>query len=199
MLADLSPPLAGKPTTSCSTTGATLCSQDTARLCKQSFTCTFALAEADLPSRFRSATQLQQDIFGKDKKKEFTAANRLQRKKKNVYIPLKDRRVPCLEEGDTPDEILRFELLVERIEAKGEDEEETEPVPLRHIIGTLKEALEKTTVPEEKKLLELESRRLKKEVSAKEKVADRLRAELSDVTKAFNSESPRSARPARPR
>lgn len=118
----------------------------------------------------------------------YTKANRLQRKKKNVYVPLKKRRVPCLEEGDTPEEILRFELLVERIEAKGEGEEQTEPVPLRHIIGTLKEALDKTTVLEEKKLLELELRRLKKEVAAKEKVADRLRSELSDVTKAFNCE-----------
>ena len=72
---------------------------------------------------------------------------------------------PTLELGDTPGDILRYELLVERTEAKGEDMEEVDVVPIRNLIKSLKDAGENTMRQEEVQLIEMESRRLRKTVS----------------------------------
>lgn len=135
------------------------------------------------------AEQLAADIFAGEKKNRWDANPlNVKRKRKNEYVPLEKRRVPSIEQGDTPEAVLRFELLVERVEAKGEGQEETEVVPFRHIVSKLKEAAEGTMSARERALLQKEMERLREEREEKEKVADRLRGELTDVTKAFNGE-----------
>ena len=85
---------------------------------------------------------------------------------------------------------MRFELLVERIEAKGEDQEQTEIIPLRNVIKKLKDASELGLNPVEEAILKREQTRLRKETGEKEKIADRFRAELVEMTRAFNSKCP---------
>lgn len=87
---------------------------------------------------------------------------------------------------------MRFELLVERIEAKGVDQEQTEIVPLKNVIKKLKEAAEAGLNDVEVAILKREQSRLRKETGEKEKIADRFRAELVEMTRAFNSELLRS-------
>lgn len=61
--------------------------------------------------------------------------------------------------------MLRYELLVERLEAKGEDNEFAEVTPLRQLIKTLKEAEDNAGSNREEKLLERERTRLQGYVS----------------------------------
>lgn len=85
---------------------------------------------------------------------------------------------------------MRFELLVERIEAKGLDQEQVEIVPLRNIIKKLKDAAETGLNTVEESILRREQARLRKETGEKEKIADRSRAEMVEMTRAFNGEHP---------
>ncbi|KAM0786243.1 hypothetical protein ACM66B_007043 [Microbotryomycetes sp. NB124-2] len=132
------------------------------------------------------ADQLNQDLFGL-KKSEWGLKDPDSKRRRKKYIPLKERRVPTIEQGDTPEDILRFELLRERIQARGEDQEEVDVVPLRATVRALIEAKERTSNEFELSLLKKESDRLKQDVADKEKLADRFRDELADITKAFNA------------
>lgn len=101
--------------------------------------------------------------------------------------------------------VLRYQLLVERLESKGEGNEFAEVTPIRQLIKALKEAIERSESAREITILERERARLQKSVSRfsepsrtgladvtrqqlppLEKVADRLRSELSDFTTAYN-------------
>ncbi|GAA5826106.1 hypothetical protein JCM3770_003829 [Rhodotorula araucariae] len=110
-------------------------------------------------------------------------AKRTANKKHNSY---KDFLAPTIESGQSPAEVLRYELLVERLEAKGEDNEFAEIIPLRQLIKQLKEAAERSHTQHEIAILDRERNRIANNLAALEKVGDRLRAELSDLTKAFN-------------
>lgn len=107
---------------------------------------------------------------------------------------------------DTPEEILRFELMAEIIRAKGEENEMAEIVPLRTSVVALRtattlnkyqdregtyltaqeQAAAKQRLEVELTMLNSESARLRKLLPPKEKVAERLRAEVLDITTAFN-------------
>jgi len=78
---------------------------------------------------------------------------------------INDFRAPSLETGHTPADILRYELLVERIEAMGEDREFSEITPLRHLIKKLKDAAELNSRDAEIALLDAERSRIGKAVS----------------------------------
>lgn len=103
-----------------------------------------------------------------NKKNVWVAADgsRRKREKKGKGL-LKDKIAPTLERGDTPGDILRYELLVERTEAKGEDMEQVDVIPIRNLIKSLKDAGENTSRQEEVQLIEMESRRLRKTVSCR--------------------------------
>ncbi|GAA5992971.1 hypothetical protein JCM10908_000775 [Rhodotorula pacifica] len=120
----------------------------------------------------------------KKKEKSRFQAKRGANLKANSY---RDFLAPSLESGHAPADVLRFELLVERLESKGEDNEFAEIVPIRQLIKSLKDAEEEAGSKKEIALLEKERTRLQGYLSSLGKVADRLRAELSDFTKAFNS------------
>ncbi|GAA5866067.1 hypothetical protein JCM3774_000014 [Rhodotorula dairenensis] len=120
----------------------------------------------------------------KKKEKSRFQAKRGANLKENSY---KDFLAPTLESGHAPADVLRYELLVERLESKGEDNEFAEVVPIRQLIKNLKEAEEEAGSKKEIALLERERKRLQGYLTTLGKVADRLRAELSDFTKAFNS------------
>ncbi|BGP51473.1 hypothetical protein JCM10450v2_007415 [Rhodotorula kratochvilovae] len=116
-------------------------------------------------------------------KKTRHQAKRTANKKHNSY---KDFLAPTIESGHSPAEVLRYELLVERLEAKGEDNEFAEVIPLRQLIKQLKEAAERSHTQHEIAILDRERNRIAQNLGTLEKVGDRLRAELSDLTKAFN-------------
>lgn len=73
---------------------------------------------------------------------------------------------PSLERGDAPADIIRFDLHIELERAKGENVEEL--VPMRRLLQQVDDA------------------ELRVELATKEKLCDRLRSELSDITKAHN-------------
>ncbi|GAA5942532.1 E3 ubiquitin-protein ligase IRC20 [Sporobolomyces koalae] len=107
---------------------------------------------------------------------------------------IKDFRPPTLETGYTPADVLRYELLVERIEAKGEDREFAEIVPLRSLMKKLKDATEFAFRDAEVKrteiaLLDQERNRIGKVLGTLEKVADRLRNELTAFAVVFKARS----------
>lgn len=77
--------------------------------------------------------------------------------KANSY---KDFLAPTLESGHAPADVLRYELLVERLESKGEDNEFAEVVPIRQLIKTLRDAEEAAGSKKEVALLERERKRL---------------------------------------
>ncbi|GAA5841899.1 hypothetical protein JCM3766R1_002531 [Sporobolomyces carnicolor] len=111
-------------------------------------------------------------------------------KKRNANIKhnsIRDFRAPTLDTGFAPADILRYELLVERIEAKGDGREFSEITPLRHLLKKLKDAAELSNREEEFVLLEHERKRISKALGSLEKVADRLRNELSSFSTAFNA------------
>ncbi|GAA5838983.1 hypothetical protein JCM9279_002557 [Rhodotorula babjevae] len=116
-------------------------------------------------------------------KKTRVQAKRTANKKHNSY---KDFVAPTLESGHSPADVLRYELHVERLEAKGEGNEFAEALPLRSLIKQLREAAERSTSPHEVAILDRERNRLTQNLAKLEKVADRLRAELALVTTAFN-------------
>ncbi|GAA6018689.1 hypothetical protein JCM11491_001262 [Sporobolomyces phaffii] len=99
---------------------------------------------------------------------------------------IKDFCVPSLE-THTPAQVLRYELLAERIEAKGEDREFSEITPLRHLIKKLKDAAELSSRDAEVALLDREKARIVKVLGPLESMADRLRSELASFTTAFNA------------
>ncbi|GAA5969844.1 hypothetical protein JCM3765_004593 [Sporobolomyces pararoseus] len=127
---------------------------------------------------------------GKKKaKKDYGPKTRVQ-KKRNANIKnnsITDFRAPTLETGFTPADVLRYELLVERIEAKGEDREFAEITPLRHLIKKLKDAAELSNRDTEIALLDSEKKRISKALGHLEKVSDRLRNELAAFTTAINA------------
>ncbi|GAA5891640.1 hypothetical protein JCM8208_007354 [Rhodotorula glutinis] len=116
-------------------------------------------------------------------KKTRVQAKRTANKKHNSY---KDFVAPSLESGHSPADVLRYELHVERLEAKGDGNEFAEVVPLRSLIKQLREAAERSTVQNEIAILDRERNRLTQNLAKLEKVADRLRAELADLFHAFN-------------
>ncbi|GAA5992964.1 hypothetical protein JCM5350_003062 [Sporobolomyces pararoseus] len=122
-------------------------------------------------------------------KKDYGQKTRVQ-KKRNANIKnnsITDFRAPTLETGFTPADVLRYELLVERIEAKGEGREFAEITPLRHLIKKLKDAAELSNRDTEIALLESEKKRISKALGPLEKVSDRLRNELASFTSAINA------------
>ncbi|KAM0747530.1 hypothetical protein T439DRAFT_328769 [Meredithblackwellia eburnea MCA 4105] len=177
---------------------------------------------------------LDLEAYGYNNKKNVWAAadgSRRARVKKDEQKKarhnLKDRIAPSIEAGDSPADVLRYELLVERSEVKSkwrediwgkdnegigehssDDEEDhyeddsrgkksknskrkgkddVEVTPLRNSIKALKDAGELIHRYEEEEILELESKRVKAILGAKEKVLDRLRGEYSEISKAFNA------------
>lgn len=76
----------------------------------------------------------------------------------------KEFLAPTVESGHSPADVLRYELLVERLESKGEDKEFTEIVPLRHLIKQLREAAERSESNKEIAILDRERTRLNKMV-----------------------------------
>ncbi|KDE04385.1 hypothetical protein, variant [Microbotryum lychnidis-dioicae p1A1 Lamole] len=134
--------------------------------------------------------QLELEIAGKqnrNRKIESQGANRAKRVKVKQFVPIKDRRVPTLEQGDTPRDILTFELTVERLQAKGDDMEAHEVVGLKRMVGRLKDTRDAEYVSaKERELLIIEIDRLTAAIKPKEKVADRLRLELGEITRAMN-------------
>ncbi|GAA5889557.1 hypothetical protein JCM5296_005984 [Sporobolomyces johnsonii] len=99
----------------------------------------------------------------------------------------KDFVAPTIENGHAPADVLRYELLVERIEAKGEGRERTEVTPLRHLIKSLKDAAEQSSKQQEIALLDSERARISKSLGPLEKVADRLSLELGEFNKSMNA------------
>lgn len=73
--------------------------------------------------------------------------------------------MPSIDRGDSPADVLRYELLVERSEAKGEGNAELEIVPLRNLIKSIKDASEVRRREEEEELLKEELKRLQAIVS----------------------------------
>ncbi|GAA5983366.1 hypothetical protein JCM11641_006047 [Rhodosporidiobolus odoratus] len=125
----------------------------------------------------------------KPKEKKQKTRFQQQRTANKKQNSVRDFIPPSLEFGNSPAEILRYELLVDMLEAKGEDREHYEPKPLRQLIKQLKDAAENAEEDEEAELAILgrEGARLTKTVEPLEKVADRLRSELADLSKAFNT------------
>jgi hypothetical protein len=116
-------------------------------------------------------------------------AGRTANMKKNSY---KDFIPPSIEFGNTAAEVLRYELYVERIEAKGEGREFYQEKPLRHLLQDLKNALERLDEKHdvvEIAILEREHKRVKSSIEPLDKVADRLRIENAQLDKAFNGSS----------
>ncbi|BGP35067.1 hypothetical protein JCM10296v2_006897 [Rhodotorula toruloides] len=105
-------------------------------------------------------------------------------KKKRSY---KEFLAPTVESGHSAEQVLRYQLLVERLESKGEDNEFAEITPIRQLIKALKEASERSESDREITILDRERARLQKSLPPLEKVGDRLRAELSDFTTAYNA------------
>ncbi|KAK4700839.1 E3 ubiquitin-protein ligase SHPRH, partial [Phenoliferia sp. Uapishka_3] len=105
---------------------------------------------------------------------------------KKQKTALKKRLAPSLEKGDSPADILRYELLVERDQAKGEGNEDVEVQPLQNSIKALKDASERASRDEEAEMLDRESRRLRIIFAEKGKLFDRLKSEFNDLTTAFN-------------
>ncbi|CEQ41752.1 SPOSA6832_03505 [Sporobolomyces salmonicolor] len=99
----------------------------------------------------------------------------------------KDFVAPTVENGHAPADVLRYELLVERLEAKGEGREKTEVIPLRHLIKALKDAAEQSSKQQEIALLDSERARISKRLGPLEKVADQLTLELGDFNKSMNA------------
>ncbi|SCV70192.1 BQ2448_1586 [Microbotryum intermedium] len=134
--------------------------------------------------------QLELEIAGKqnrNRKIENQGANRAKRVKVKQFVPIKDRRIPTLEQGDTPRDILTFELTVERLQAKGKDMEAHEVVGLKRMVGRLRDVRDADYVSiKEGELLSIEIDRLTAAIKPKEKVVDRLRLELGDITRAMN-------------
>ncbi|SCZ87292.1 BZ3500_MvSof-1268-A1-R1_Chr2-2g04758 [Microbotryum saponariae] len=134
--------------------------------------------------------QLELEIAGKqnrNRKIESQGANRAKRVKVRQFVPIKDRRVPTLEQGDTLRDILTFELTVERLQAKGDGMEAHEVVGLKRMIGRLKDTRDAEYVSaKERELLIIDIDRLTAAIKPKEKVADRLRLELGEITRAMN-------------
>lgn len=60
---------------------------------------------------------------------------------------------------------MRYQLLVERLESKGEDNEFAEVTPIRQLIKALKEASERSESDREITILDRERARLQKSVS----------------------------------
>lgn len=161
---------------------------------------------------YSSADVLDLEAYGYDSKKEAWAAAEGSRRahvakgdKKKKGQNLKDARVPSLEKGDSPATVLRYELLVERAEAKGDGNQDVEIQPLRNSIKGLKDACERAEREEEKEMLDREMKRLRaivsfsllgrlesgelisgSQFSDKEKLLDRLRGEYQDITRTFN-------------
>ncbi|GAA5899656.1 hypothetical protein JCM6882_001177 [Rhodosporidiobolus microsporus] len=126
------------------------------------------------------------------KKKEVKEKTRFQERRSanKKHLSYKDYVPPSLELGATAGEILRYELLVERLEAKGEGREFYEPQPLRHLTKSLNETAKEAKDEGNSKevaILERERARLTKAIGPLDKVADRLRAEATDLDKAFNA------------
>jgi hypothetical protein len=116
-------------------------------------------------------------------------AGRTANMKKNSY---KDFIPPSIEFGNTAAEVLRYELYVERIEAKGEGREFYQEKPLRHLLQDLKNALERLDEKHdvvEIAILDREYKRVKSSIEPLDKVADRLRIENAQLDKAFNGSS----------
>ncbi|GAA6018304.1 hypothetical protein JCM10207_000797 [Rhodosporidiobolus poonsookiae] len=122
------------------------------------------------------------------KKKEKKQKTRFQERRtaNKKQLSYKEFLAPTIESGHQPADVLRYELLVERLESKGEDREFFEPTPIRHLIKTLKERSEETESAKEEAIMNRERARLSALIGGLEKVADRLRAELEDLNKAFN-------------
>ncbi|KPV71995.1 uncharacterized protein RHOBADRAFT_56135 [Rhodotorula graminis WP1] len=131
--------------------------------------------------RAKPATKKRKKAPGK---KTRVQAKRTANKKHNSY---KDFVAPSLESGHSPADVLRYELHVERLEAKGDGNEFAEVVPLRSLIKQLREAAERSTSQNEIAILDRERNRLTQNLAKLEKVADRLRAELADLVDAFNA------------
>ncbi|GAA5863433.1 hypothetical protein JCM8547_006979 [Rhodosporidiobolus lusitaniae] len=126
---------------------------------------------------------------GKRKKKAPQEKTRWQAKRTANLgsLSYKEFVAPTIEFGNTPAEVLRYELEVERIEAKGEGREFYEPSSLRSLTKKLKEAEDDTDRPAEAALLEREKKRILGIIAPLEDVADRLRLELDQITKCFNA------------
>ncbi|GAA5843078.1 hypothetical protein JCM11251_002725 [Rhodosporidiobolus azoricus] len=122
----------------------------------------------------------------KEKKEKTRFQERRSANKK--HLSYKEYVAPSLELGATAGDILRYELLVERIEAKGEGRDFYEPQPLRQLIKLLKEKeADEDVNRKELAILERERKRLTKAIGPLDKVGDRLRAEATDINTAFNS------------
>ncbi|BGP27363.1 proteophosphoglycan 5 [Rhodotorula toruloides] len=125
----------------------------------------------------------------KRKKKKSGPKSRFQQKrlanKKNRSY--KEFLGPTIESGHSAEQVLRYQLLVERLESKGEGNEFAEVTPIRQLIKALKEASERSESYREITILDRERARLQKSLPPLENVADRLRSELSDFTTAYNA------------
>ncbi|BGP19791.1 hypothetical protein JCM10213_003100 [Rhodosporidiobolus nylandii] len=132
---------------------------------------------------------LVKDMKGGKKKKEKQQKTRyMQKRSANVKnLSLHEFIAPTLESGATPADILRYELLKEIIESKGEEREHYQPQPLRQLIKQLKETADTSEDDREIAILEREQKRLTKQIGPLEKINDRLRAELAETTKVFNA------------
>ncbi|GAA6044440.1 hypothetical protein JCM8097_006647 [Rhodosporidiobolus ruineniae] len=126
---------------------------------------------------------------GKRKPKEKKQKTRFQEKRTadKKKLSYKDFLAPTIESGHSAADVLRYELLVERLEAKGEDREFYEPTPIRHLMKRLKDTADESENDREIAILMRERERLTELIAPLEKVADRLRLELDQLNKSFNT------------
>lgn len=122
--------------------------------------------EADSPSFNFSANMQGVDAHAYALKKDVWGAVDGPRRRGDKKAPLlKDRIAPTLERGDSPADILRYELLVEKTEAKGKGNETLEAKPIRTLIKDLKDASENLISREESALVLTELQRIRAIVS----------------------------------
>ncbi|GAA6022305.1 hypothetical protein JCM10207_003278 [Rhodosporidiobolus poonsookiae] len=110
------------------------------------------------------------------KKKEKKQKTRFQERRtaNKKQLSYKEFLAPTIESGHQPADVLRYELLVEHLESKGKDGKFFRPTPIRHLIKR------------RRAILNRERTRLSLLIGGLEKVANRLRAKLEDLNKAFN-------------
>lgn len=77
----------------------------------------------------------------------------------------RDFLAPTVESGHAPGDVLRYNLLVERLKAKGDNREFEEVTPLRQIIKMFREAEQESQSSEESSMLKHERKRIRASVS----------------------------------
>lgn len=118
-----------------------------------------------------------------------TAANTIKRVRNGYLTDEFMATEPSLARGNTPADLIRWRLFIERIRFKGEGKENDEPEPITKLLQQLKEAKDRVDPeehPQELVMIETEMKRVRKVLGKVMGVADRLKVEADRMTAAFN-------------